>query len=80
MKEVNFKIVEIPTHQVLLTKDFDEDNDDQPLMVVTFFIDGMKVSMKLGYKTEDIRNQMFDEFGETNAQGIVDKIISQFNS
>jgi len=80
MKEVNFKIVEIPTHQVLLTKDFDEDNDDQPLMVVSFFIDGMKVSMKLGYKTEDIRNQMFDEFGETNAQGIVDKIISQFNS
>ena len=25
MKEINFRIIELPTHQVLLTKDFDED-------------------------------------------------------
>jgi hypothetical protein len=30
MKQVNFRIIELPTHQVLLTKDFDDDEESKP--------------------------------------------------
>ena len=79
MKEVNFKIIELPTHQVLLTKDFDSDSDDEStcLMVITFFLEGVKLDLKLSYNSEEKRNKMFDEFVETNAQNVLDNMIAQ---
>jgi hypothetical protein len=77
MKEVNFKLIELPTHQVLLMKHFDNENVDICLVVITFFIEGIKLDMKIGYDSEQNRNKMFDEFGEINAQKMVDKMIAQ---
>ena len=78
MKEVNFKIIELPTHQVLLTKDFDEEENDQPLVVITFFLDGIRLNMKLGYADEAKRDKMFSEFTEIQAQSFLDKMKAQF--
>ena len=78
MKEVHFRIIELPTHQVLLTKDFDEEENDKPLVVITFFLDGIKLNMKLGYTDEHKRDKMFSEFTEIQAQSFLDKMKAQF--
>lgn len=77
MKEIKFRIIELPTHQVLLTKDFD-DEDSTLLIVVTFFLDGMKANLKLGYDSEEKRNEMFSSITEKKAQEFLDSIKEQF--
>ncbi len=78
MKEVKFRIIELPTHQVLLTKDFDNENDDAGLLlVITIFLDGVKINLKLNYKDEDVRDRLFDEMTEEKAQGFLDNVILQ---
>ena len=78
MKEVKFRIIELPTHQVLLTKDFDNENDDASLLlVVTIFFDGVKADLKLNYKDEAIRDRLFLEMTEHKAQGFLDNVKSQ---
>lgn len=42
MKEINFRIIELPTHQILISKDFDEEEEERELLVITFFIEGLK--------------------------------------
>ena len=80
MKEVKFRIIELPTHQVLLTKDFDNDSDEANLLlVVTIFFDGVKADLKLGYEDEEIRDKVFLEMTEEKAQGFLDSIKSEFN-
>lgn len=76
-KEVNFRIIELPTHQVLLTKDFDNENDEAGLLlVITVFLDGVKVDLKLNYKDEEVRNRLFLEMTEVMAQSFLDNVIS----
>lgn len=65
MKEVNFRIIELPTHQVLLTKDFDDDEESKPLLTITFFLEGVKINQKLGYDEE--------------AQKTLDNVLAMFN-
>lgn len=79
MKEVNFRIIELPTHQVLLTKDFDDDEEGSPLLTVTFFLDGVKVSQKLGYSEEEKRDKIFAEFKDEQAQTMLDNTLTMFN-
>lgn len=78
-KEVNFRIIELPTHQVLLSKDFDEDEDDKPLLVVTVFIKGMKANQKFGYASEATRDEFFNSFSDKQAEKILDNIKNMFN-
>jgi len=77
MKEVNFRIIELPTHQVLLTKDFDED-DDNPLLIITFFLDGVRVNQKLGYDNESKRDEMFDKVTAEQVQKTLDSSLAIF--
>lgn len=77
MKEVKFRIIELPTHQILLTKDFDnEDDDSMLLLVLTVFLDGVKVDLKLNYKDEEVRDRLFLEMTEVRAQSFLDNVIS----
>lgn len=79
MKEINFRIIELPTHQVLLSKDFDEKEDDKPLLVVSLFINGVKANFKLGFSNEKKRNKQFDTFDELRAQEFVDMFCKHVN-
>jgi hypothetical protein len=79
MKEVNFRIIELPTHQVLLTKDFDDDEESIPLLTITFFLEGVKVDQKLGYYDEAKRDEMFDKVTAEQVQKTLDNALSMFN-
>ena len=77
MKEEKFRIIELPTHQMLLTKDFDsESNDARLLLVITVFLDEAKANLKLAYNDEKKRENMF-LMSEEQAQGFLDIIISE---
>jgi len=75
-KEINFRIIELPTHQVLLSKDFDnEDEDSKPLLVITIFCDSVKFKNKLGYEDEQKRNDVFDKFTENQAEAFLKGVL-----
>jgi len=78
MKKVKFRIIELPTHQVLLTKDFDEEEKSTELLVVTFFLEGVKVNLKFGYDKKERRDKHFSGFTDKKAQDIIDNVKSQF--
>lgn len=75
MKEINFRIIELSEHQVLLMKDFDEEEDDKPLLVITFFLDGVKLNLKLGYDTDSRRDDAFLSFTEEQAASFINTLI-----
>lgn len=79
MKQVNFRIIELPTHQVLLTKDFDDDEESKPLLTITFFLEGVKVNQKLGYDDEAKRDEMFDKVTDEQIQKTLDNALAMFN-
>ena len=79
MKQVNFRIIELPTHQVLLTKDFDDDEESKPLLTITFFLEGVKVNQKLGYYDEAKRDEMFEKVTDEQAQKTLDNALAMFN-
>jgi hypothetical protein len=81
MKEINFRIIELPTHQVLIQKDFNnDDNDESNLMIITFFLDGIKIKHHYGYDYEYTRDEAFDKVSNQNAQKLVDDAIKILNS
>lgn len=80
MKNVNFRIIELPTHQILLTKDFDNDSENTPLLTVTLFLEGVKVFQKFSYHSEEARNDNFYSFTDENAQSILNSVLEMFNS
>lgn len=79
MKQVNFRIIELPTHQVLLTKDFDGDKESNPLLTITFFLEGVKVNQKLGYDNEAKRDEIFDKVTDEQVQKTLDNALAMFN-
>lgn len=79
MKEINFRIIELPTHQILISKDFDEE-EERELLVITFFIEGVKVSQKFGYDNEAKRNEMFDKITNEQVQKSLDNTLEIFKN
>jgi len=78
MKKIHFRIIELENYQVLLTKDFDNENEDAPVFSLTFFLDGLKVIQSLGYSDEKVRDKMFLEFTDDNVLKIVENIAKSF--
>ena len=73
MKTIHFRIIELPSYQVLLTKDFDNEQDDASfLAVISFFLENVKVELKLNYKTEEKRDNIFDSITAEQVQKTVD--------
>ena len=79
MKKVDFRIIELPTHQVLLTKDFDDDEESKPLLTIIFFLEGVKINQKLGYDDEAKRDEMFDKVTHEQVQKTLDNALAMFN-
>lgn len=80
MKSTHFKIIELPTHQVLLTKDFDTEDDGNPVLVVSFFFGSVKASHKLGFQNDQALEDAFNAFDEELAQEFLDNTIEMFAS
>ncbi|MES2382497.1 MAG: hypothetical protein V4538_15725 [Bacteroidota bacterium] len=74
-KQISFRIIELPTHQVLVSKDFDQDENDKPLLVLTFNLDGLIMSVKMGYDNETDRDKYFDTISEETAQTFLNDFI-----
>jgi len=73
MKEINFRIIELPTHQILLMRDFDNEADeDDEILSIIFFLDGVKVDFTLNYTDEEPRDKAFFGITEERAQGFLD--------
>jgi len=79
-KETKFRIIELPTHQVLLTKDFDDDEESTPLLIIEFFIEGVKCKQSLSYSTEDDRDEIFATITDNQVQSILDNTLLMFES
>jgi len=79
MKEVYFRIIELESHQVLLQKDFGDDNEDnKPLIRIIFNVEGIKVSQSLGYDDEVQRDKIFESITEEQIQNTVDNALKMF--
>lgn len=74
-KEINFKIIELEEYQVLLSKDYDEDEESTPMLTITFFVYGIKAYLKLRYNKEKGRDKHFENFNEVDAQLIVNETV-----
>jgi hypothetical protein len=79
-REIKFRIIELPTHQVLLTKDFDDDEESTPLLTIEFFIEGVKCKQSLSYSTEEDRDKVFETITDEQSQSILDNVILMFES
>jgi hypothetical protein len=80
MKEINFRIIELPTHQILLSKDYDDEEDEaKELLVITFFIEGVKITQKMGYIDEVKRDEIFDKVTDEQAQKTLNNALQLFN-
>lgn len=76
MKQINFRIVELENYQVLISKDFDSENDNEPLLInIVFFIDNIKITQGLAYTDEVIRDNMFLQITEAQIQNTVDNAL-----
>lgn len=75
MKDKYFRIIELPDHDVLLEKDWDEETNN-PLCSVIFHVEGIRVAQKLGYETEEQRDKAFDEITAEQAQTVVNGVLS----
>ena len=77
-KQTHFRIIELATHQVLLTKDFDEDEENTPLMTVTIFKDNCRAEVKMGFDTEEKRDEVFNEFTIESAEKLLKNVLDNF--
>lgn len=71
MKEIFFRIIETPTHQVLIEKDFDSDGDETDIIVITFFVKGVKCKHSFSYENEEKRDLMFEKITENQVQKMI---------
>lgn len=77
MKTIHFRIIELSKYQVLITKDFDNEQDDAEfLVVISFFLNGLKADLKLNYSSEEKRDNIFDNISSEQVQRTVDNSIN----
>lgn len=78
MKETFCKIIELPTHQVLIYKDFEpeDEQNDKPVLVAMVRFDGVNVKMTMGYDDEPTRDADFIKFDGPMSQNIIDSLVN----
>lgn len=70
-KTINFKIIELPDHQALIMKDFDDSEESKPQIVFMVFLEGVKMEITLGFENEEKRDDGFDKFDSERAQEVI---------
>ena len=77
MKTIHFRIIELPTHQVLITKGFNKDQEDAEfLVVISFFLEEVKADITYYYSSEEKRDNIFYNISSEQVQQIVDNAIN----
>lgn len=75
MKDV-FRIISTTTHDVLLKKSWDKE-DEYPAIAFLFFpIEGIETSFELTFDTEEIRDLVFNEYTEEQTNKMVSNVIN----
>lgn len=77
MIEINFRIIELENHQVLIQKDFD-DKEEKDIVIIVFFNDGIKIKHSYGYNDEESRNKVFDSITDVQIQELVNNSLKMF--
>jgi len=76
-KEINFRLIELPLHQFLVEKSFDE--EENFTLVLTFYIGGLKITETMAFEDEEVRDNRFEcvttEFAEVMIKK-VKKLVS----
>ena len=79
MKKLHFRIIELPTHQILISKDFDNEQDEDTYLIdISFFTENGKSTTRLSYELEEKRNQMFDKITPEQVQKTLDSALNIF--
>lgn len=74
MKKTYFKIIELDTHQVLVSKDFEDDKESSPSIVIILFHEGVKIKQTLIYSNEQGRDEDFIIFDVEQAKIVLESI------
>lgn len=83
-KHICFRLIELPFYQVLLMKDFDaeeldEEGNNVPKLLIIFFVEpDVKLSIGLGFQTEEERDAAFRDFTTERAQSLVEAQVAAF--
>ncbi len=73
------KLFDLPEHQVIVAKDFsNEDEEMEGQLVVTTFIDSVKVQMKYGFEKLADRDQAFEKYDRAAAEKLISSSINLF--
>jgi hypothetical protein len=62
------KIFQVGDHQVLITKEGFNDEDEAHETALSAYVDGTKFTMKFGHKDEKKANAIFDQYDESMAE------------
>lgn len=79
MKEIYFKIIDLPEHQILIEKDFDNEEDEGSFLVtITFYVDDVKIKNSYGYSDKDLRDITFNSISIDQVSKLLEKHIEMF--
>lgn len=66
-KEINYRLIELPDYQYLISKDYN-DNEKNPFLLITeFYFEGIQIKKTLGFFSEEHRDECFRDFTESQA-------------
>lgn len=69
----NFKLFDLLNGtQLLATRDYND--DENPCVTFSYFVDGAKVEMSFGFGTEESRDKVFDPLDQDKAERIYNSI------
>lgn len=75
MKEIFAKIFELEDFQVLITKQFENEEDETEYHVVqTTMVTGVEFNMSLVYTDRDKANEIFNTYSENDARAFIEQI------
>lgn len=67
MKSIFAKIIELKDYQVLVTKEYEPEEDIYKVVMKTSFED-FEPEMKMGFKSQESCDKYFEKFDETDAE------------
>lgn len=76
-KEIYFRIIELENHQVLLQKDYEEEEDLHNL-IITFHLKSCCIKQTHGFKSENARDKAFETYTHEQAQKNIDSSSKLF--
>lgn len=70
-----YKTIQLEERDVLVTKEYNEEEDSFEIAFKFFIVDGVSVTHSIGYGDEEDRDKAFLETGPTFTINIVDSLL-----